>query len=136
MPAPSRRSRPTPLDETSCSRARGHRPCSSRRRAPGCFPATWEPCSPASSAEPVSTRRLMAQRRASPNTVAAYRDTFRLLLGFVLDATGTPPARLQLENVDAPLIGAFLDHLEHQRGVAPSTRNARLAAIRSLFCFA
>jgi integrase/recombinase XerD len=82
------------------------------------------------------TERLVTQRRASPHTIAAYRDTFRLLLGFVAETTGTPPARLQLESLDAPLIGAFLDHLEHGRGVATSTRNARLAAVRSLFAFA
>ncbi len=82
------------------------------------------------------TERLIAQRRASPNTIAAYRDTFRLLLGFVQATTGTPPARLQLEGLDAPLIGAFLDHLEHHRGVAVSTRNARLAAVHSMYRFA
>jgi integrase/recombinase XerD len=82
------------------------------------------------------TQRLAAQRRASPNTVAAYRDTFRLLLTFVQDSTGTPPAKLMFENLDAPVIAAFLDHLERQRGVAISTRNARLAAIHSLFHFA
>jgi site-specific recombinase XerD len=82
------------------------------------------------------TERLASQRRASPNTIAAYRDAFRLLLRFVQDATGTQPAKLQLENLDAPLIGAFLDHLEVERGVAVSTRNARLAAVHSLFRFA
>jgi integrase/recombinase XerD len=58
------------------------------------------------------TERLASQRRASPNTIAAYRDAFRLLLRFVHDTTGTQPAKLQLETLDAPLIGAFLDHLE------------------------
>jgi site-specific recombinase XerD len=82
------------------------------------------------------TQRLIGQRRASPHTVAAYRDTFRLLLGFVHDTIGTPPARLRLEDLDAPRIGAFLQHLEHQRGVVASTRNARLAAIRSFYRFA
>jgi site-specific recombinase XerD len=78
----------------------------------------------------------MAQRRASPHTIAAYRDTFRLLLAFVAEATGTQPAKLALEALDAPRIGAFLEHLERQRGVAVSTRNLRLAAIHSLFRFA
>jgi integrase/recombinase XerD len=82
------------------------------------------------------TQRLVAQRRSSPHTIAAYRDTFRLLLGFVQQATGTPPARLELEVLDAHLIGAFLDHLEADRGVAITTRNARLAAIHSFFGFA
>jgi integrase/recombinase XerD len=90
----------------------------------------------ASTLQAFFTERLATQRRASPNTVAAYRDTFRLLLRFVQDTTGTPPAKLQFERLDAPLIGAFLDHLEHQRGVAVSTRNARLGALRSLFRFA
>jgi integrase/recombinase XerD len=82
------------------------------------------------------TERLMAQRRASPNTVASYRDAFRLLLKYVHDTVGTQPARLCIEDLDAPLIGSFLDHLEHERGVSISTRNARLAAIHSLYRFA
>jgi integrase/recombinase XerD len=82
------------------------------------------------------TQRLITQRHASPHTVAAYRDTFRLLLGFVHDTTGTPPAKLRVEDLDAPLIGEFLEHLEHDRGSAVSTRNARLAAVRSFFRFA
>jgi integrase/recombinase XerD len=82
------------------------------------------------------TQRLTQQRRASPHTIAAYRDTVRLLLNFVKDRTGTPPAKLALEDLDGPLIGAFLDHLEHDRGVAVTTRNARLAAVHSFFRFA
>lgn len=82
------------------------------------------------------TQRLVAQRRSSPHTIAAYRDTFRLLLGFVQERTGTPPAKLELEDLDAPLVGAFLDHLEVHRGVAVTTRNARLAAVHSFFRFA
>lgn len=82
------------------------------------------------------TQRLITQRHASPHTVTAYRDAFRLLLGYVHGSTATPPAKLQLEDLDAPLIGAFLDHLEHHRGCAISTRNARLAALRSFFHFA
>lgn len=82
------------------------------------------------------TERLASQRRASPNTVAAYRDTFRLLLRFLQEATGTPPCRLALEDLDASRIGAFLDHLEQARGVKVTTRNARLAAIHSLFRYA
>jgi integrase/recombinase XerD len=79
------------------------------------------------------TDRLIHQRDASPKTVAAYRDTFRLLLRFVEEQTGRQPFELDLADLDAPLIGAFLTHLEHDRGNSPRTRNARLAAIHS-FC--
>ena len=82
------------------------------------------------------TDRLMAQRRASPRTIAAYRDTFRLLLGFAQHRTGKTPSRLEIDDLDAPLIAAFLDHLETERGNTARTRNARLAAIRSLFNYA
>ena len=80
--------------------------------------------------------RLVTQRRASPHTVAAYRDTLRLLLGFAAERTGTPPCRLDIADLDAPMIAAFLDHLERERGNSIRTRNARLAAIHSLFTFA
>ena len=82
------------------------------------------------------TDRLIAQRRASPHTIAAYRDTLRLLLGFAAQRTGTPPCRLDIADLDAPVISAFLDHLERDRGNAIRSRNARLAAIHSLFGFA
>lgn len=82
------------------------------------------------------TDRLIRQRQASAHTIAAYRDTFRLLLAFAETHTGTPPARLSIDDLDAPLIGAFLDHLEHDRGNSVRTRNARLAAIHSLFRYA
>lgn len=82
------------------------------------------------------TQRLIAQRRVSPHTVAAYRDAFRLLLAFAQEQTGTRPDRLDLEDLDAPLIGAFLDHLQVARGVAIATRNARLAAVHSFFRYA
>jgi len=77
--------------------------------------------------------RLITQRDASPRTVAAYRDTFRLLLAFAQAQTGKQPSKLDLDDLDAPLIGAFLNHLEHDRGNTARTRNARLAAIHS-FC--
>jgi integrase/recombinase XerD len=80
--------------------------------------------------------RLLNQRRASPHTVAAYRDSLRLLLAFLQNTTGKAPSQLQFEDLNAPAVGAFLDHLEHDRGVVVSTRNARLTAIRSLFRFA
>lgn len=82
------------------------------------------------------TERLMTQKNASPNTIASYRDCFRLLLGFVHDRTGTPPSKLRVDDIDAPMIAAFLDHLEQERGVTVSSRNTRLAAVRSLFHFA
>ncbi len=82
------------------------------------------------------TERLASQRQASPHTITAYRDTFRLLLGFAQTTTGKAPSRLELSDLDAPLIGAFLAHLEQVRGNSVSTRNARLAAARSLFGFA
>jgi len=80
--------------------------------------------------------RLLQERRASPNTVAAYRDTFKLLLTFVHQRTGKPPAELGFEDLEAPTIGSFLHHLEVDRGNSVSTRNARLAAIHSFFTYA
>ncbi len=62
------------------------------------------------------TERLIAQRRASPHTITAYRDTLRLLLGFAAQRTGTSPCRLDVADLDAPVISAFLDHLERERG--------------------
>lgn len=82
------------------------------------------------------TDRLIRQRHASGHTVAAYRDTLRLLLGYASAQTGVTPAALDLSALDAPLIAGFLDHLEHARGNSIRTRNARLAAIHSLFRFA
>ena len=82
------------------------------------------------------TDRLTRQRNASPHTIAAYRDTLRLLLAFAHQQTGKQPCQLDLDDLDAPLIGAFLDHLERERHNSIRTRNARLAAIRSLFHYA
>lgn len=82
------------------------------------------------------SERLQQQRRASPHTIAAYRDAFRLLLGFAKERTKKSPSDLLLSDIDAPLVGAFLDHLEKERGNRPQTRNLRLAAIRSFFRFA
>lgn len=79
------------------------------------------------------TDRLIGQRRASANTLAGYRDTFRLLLRFATARNGTAPADLDIAQIDAPLVSAFLDHLEHERGNSVRTRNNRLAAIHSLF---
>ena len=82
------------------------------------------------------TERLIGQREASHHTVAAYRDAFCLLLRFAQRHTGRAPHELTLEDLDAQLIGAFLNHLETERAVSVRHRNARLTAIRSLFHFA
>jgi len=82
------------------------------------------------------TERLMNQRQASPNTVSAYRDTFRLLVCFVKQQTGKEPSAVDFEDLDAPLIGSFLDFLEHERSNSVRTRNARLAALHSMFRYA
>lgn len=79
------------------------------------------------------TERLVRQRRASPHTIAAYRDTFRLLLRFAQARLAKSPSQLLLSELDVTLIGAFLDHLESERHDSIRTRNARLAAIRSFF---
>jgi site-specific recombinase XerD len=81
------------------------------------------------------TERLHHQRAASPNTIAAYRDTFRLLLGFAQEQLRKPPSALPLAEFDAKLVVAFLHHLEKQRKNTVRTRNARLAAIHSFFRF-
>ena len=80
--------------------------------------------------------RLIAQRNSSPQTVAAYRDSFRLLLEFAHHHIGKAPERLELNDVDAPLVLAFLDHLERDRHNTIRSRNARFAAIRSFMHFA
>jgi integrase/recombinase XerD len=82
------------------------------------------------------TDRLARQRQASSHTIAAYRDTFKLLLIFAEQQTGKPPSNLDVIDLDAPLISAFLNHLETDRGNSVRTRNARLAAIHSLFRYA
>lgn len=82
------------------------------------------------------TDRLARQRHASPETVAAYRDGLRLLVGFASHQVRKQPSQLDVADLDAPLIADFLDHLEHQRGNSVRTRNARLAAVHSLFRYA
>ena len=82
------------------------------------------------------TQRLITQRNSSPETIAAYRETFRLLLAFAHQQTRKQPFQLDIDDLDAPLIGAFLKHLEEDRGNSPRTRNARLGAIHSLYRYA
>jgi integrase/recombinase XerD len=80
--------------------------------------------------------RLIRQRQASPHTIAAYRDAIILLLGFVQQQTGRQPATLSIADLDAETVAAFLAYLETERGNTTSTRNARLAAVHSLFRYA
>jgi len=82
------------------------------------------------------TQRLIAQRHASPHTIASYRDTFRLLLGFVEKRSRRAPSQLALADLNAPMIASFLDELENQRNNEARSRNLRLTAIRSFFRYA
>ena len=79
--------------------------------------------------------RLMRQRNVSTNTIASYRDTFRLLFTYAQMRLRKPPSALALDDLDAPFIGAFLADLETRRGASVKTRNLRLTAIRSFFRF-
>ena len=82
------------------------------------------------------TQRLMQQRQASPHTISSYRDTFRLLLMFTQQRLHTSPSQLMFAAIDAPLIMAFLDHLQKDRGLSARSRNLRLTAIHSFFRYA
>ena len=82
------------------------------------------------------SQRLMAQRQASPHTIAAYAQTFRLLLTYAQKRLRIPPSTLSLAQLDAVLIGEFLDTLESTRSNGPRSRNARLAALRSFYHYA
>ncbi len=79
------------------------------------------------------TQRLMQERQVSPHTIGSYRDTFRLFLKFTQQRLHKPPSALVFEEIDAPLIVAFLNHLEKQRGLSVRSRNLRLTAIHSFF---
>jgi len=79
--------------------------------------------------------RLLRQLQASPNTIASYRDSFRLLLAFAKKHLLKAPSALLLSDIDAPFVGSFLDYLEKTRKNSPRTRNNRLAAIHSFFHF-
>ena len=81
------------------------------------------------------TERLMAECNASPNTIANYRDTFRLLIAFALRCLKKPPTKLAIQDLEAPFILRFLDYLERERGNSPRSRNVRLAAIHSFFTY-
>jgi len=82
------------------------------------------------------TQRLMQQRQASVHTIASYRDTFKLLLEFVQRRLHKAPSALALEDIDAPLVTAFLEEQERVRGVKVRTRNLRLTALHSFFRYA
>jgi integrase/recombinase XerD len=79
------------------------------------------------------TDRLYRQRRASPHTIAGYRDSFRLLLHFAKQRLGKAPSDLTLDDLNVSFIGNFLDDLETRRKNSARTRNIRLAAIHSFF---
>ena len=79
------------------------------------------------------TDRLMRQRQASPNTIASYRDSFCLLFKFAKERLNKEPSTLSIEDLDAAFIGAFLNHIENDRGNCARSRNVRLAAIHSFF---
>lgn len=82
------------------------------------------------------TNRLMQQRQASPHTIASYRDSFRLLLQFAQKRLGVAPQKLTFEQIDAPLIAAFLEDMQTSRSISAGSRNLRLTAIRSFFRYA
>jgi integrase/recombinase XerD len=79
------------------------------------------------------TDRLIRQRQASPHTLASYRDSFCLLLAYARQELRKTPSEIMLSDLDTPFLGAFLDHLEHERGSSARSRNVRLAAIHSFF---
>ena len=93
-------------------------------------------CNIATLIERFFIERLVRQRNVSTNTIASYRDTFRLLFTFAQGRLRKSPSALALDDLDAPFISAFLDDLETKRGASERTRNLRLTAIRSFFRFA
>ena len=82
------------------------------------------------------TQRLMQQRQVSPHTITSYRDTFRQFLKFTQQRLRKPPSALSFEEIDAPLVVRFLDHLEKHQGLSVRSRNLRLTAIHSFFRYA
>lgn len=95
--------------------------------------AQWRQLTDARTEVPPADLRLVRQQRASPHTIASYRDAFRLLLRFAQEQLRKAPSNLALDDLDAALVGAFLDHVEQHRRNTPRTRNVRLAAIHA-FC--
>jgi site-specific recombinase XerD len=93
------------------------------------------PISLAALLERFFTQRLMQQRHASPHTISSYRDTFHQFLKFTEQRLRKEPSRLNFQEIDAPLITAFLDHLEKHQGLSTRSRNLRLTAMRSFFRF-
>jgi len=81
------------------------------------------------------TQRMQQQLQASAETIAAYRDTFRLFLRFAQQRLGKNPSDLDLVDLDAPFLASFLDYLERERNNCVRTRNLRLAALRSFYKF-
>ena len=77
-------------------------------------------------------QRLIAQRGASAQTIASYRDTFEIFLRYAEQSTARSPSALTLEDLDAPVVLAFLDHLQTERGNSPRTRNLRLTGGKQL----
>jgi len=94
------------------------------------------PVSLAALLEHFFTQRLMQQRQASPHTISSYRDTFCQFLKFAEQRLHKAPSQLNFQEIDAPLIVSFLDHLEKQQGISTRSRNLRLTALRSFFRFA
>ena len=86
--------------------------------------------------QPFFTHRLIQQRQVSPHTIDSYRASFKLFLRFASKRLCKPPERLHFEQIDAPLITAFLNDLETSRNVSIRTRNLRLTAIHSFFRYA
>jgi integrase/recombinase XerD len=81
-------------------------------------------------------QRLIAQQNVSPQTIASYRDTFRLFFQYTQEKMNKEPASLQLSDMNAQLVLDFLDYLENERGNTQRSRNLRLAAIRSFMHYA
>lgn len=94
------------------------------------------PISLATLLERFFAQRLMQQRQASPHTISSYRDTFRQFLKFTEHRLHKVPSQLGFQEIDAPLIMAFLDYLEKRQGISTRSRNLRLNALRSFFRFA
>ncbi len=90
----------------------------------------------ASVLEKFFTVRLIQQRQVSPHTISSYRDSLRQFLKFASERLGSKPCQIHFDQIDEPLVSAFLDNLESVRKVSLRTRNLRLTAIHSLFHFA